>query len=146
MRTGITVSIVAHIAILTVGLINLGFAEPLKPTVESISVDLVPIEEFSNIRRGQLDSTVVETDTPSAVQSETPAELAQPTGNTQEDQVQPTPAPTRPMPPARTCPAWPPRSMCWSASSSCNRLISVRPRTDLTHIPSRPTLAAPMPG
>ena len=45
MRIGVTVSIVAHIAVLAIGLINLGFAEPLTPVVESIAVDLVPIEE-----------------------------------------------------------------------------------------------------
>ena len=45
MRTGLAVSIVAHIAVLTIGLINLGFTEPLTPAVESISVDLVPVEE-----------------------------------------------------------------------------------------------------
>src|SRR5215217_3526694 len=92
MRTGVTVSIVAHIAVLTIGLINLGFAEPLKPVVESIAVDLVPIEEYSNIRAGQLDSQIVETDTPSIVEDDKPAEIAQPTGNTEVDQPTPSPA------------------------------------------------------
>lgn len=92
MRTGVTVSIVAHIAVLAIGLINLGFAEPLTPVVESIAVDLVPIEEYSNIRAGQLDSEIVETETPSIVEDDQVAELAQPTGNTEQDQVTPSPA------------------------------------------------------
>ena len=92
MRTGLSVSIVAHIVVLTIGLINLGFTEPLTPAVESISVDLVPVEEFSNIRAGQLDSEIVETETPSIVEDDQVAELAQPTGNTQDDQVTPSPA------------------------------------------------------
>lgn len=106
MRTGVIVSIIVHIAVLTIGLINLGFREPLTPTVESISVDLVPIEEYSNIRAGQLTSQIVETDTPSIVESNQPAELAQPTGNTQENQVTPSPAdiPT-PAPVTNTAPA-----------------------------------------
>jgi hypothetical protein len=106
MRTGLIVSAIAHIVILTVGLINLGFAEPLQPAVESIAVELVPIEEFSNIRVGQLDSEVVETQTPSAVTSDQPAEIAQPTGNTEENQAQPSPAdvPT-PAPVTNTAPA-----------------------------------------
>src|SRR6218665_3282040 len=92
MRTGLTVSIIAHIAVLAIGLINLGFAEPLTPVVESIAVDLVPIEEYSNIRAGQLDSQIVETDTPSIVEDDQVAALAQPTGNTEQDQVTPSPA------------------------------------------------------
>jgi len=77
MRVGVTVSIIAHIAVLAIGLVNLGLAEPLTPVVESIAVDLVPIEEYSNIRAGQLDSEIVETDTPSIVEDDQPAEIAQ---------------------------------------------------------------------
>ena len=62
MRTGLVVSISAHVLLLVLGLINLGLTEPLQPNVQSIAVDLVPIEEFSNIRLGQLDSEVVETE------------------------------------------------------------------------------------
>lgn len=94
MRTGLAVSISAHVVLLTIGLINLGWTEPLQPTVQSIAVDLVPIEDYSNIRLGQLDSEVVETDAPSVVDSEVPAELAQPTGNTEQNQVTPSPADT----------------------------------------------------
>src|SRR5690349_3365828 len=97
MRTGLAVSALAHIVLLTVGLINLGMTQPLEPASESIAVDLVPIEDFSNIRVGTLDSEVVDTQTPSAVESEVPPELAQPTGNTQQDQAQPKPA-DRPTP------------------------------------------------
>ena len=106
MRIGVTASIVAHIVILTIGLINLGLTQPLTPVVESISVDLVPVEDFSNIRAGQLDSTVVETETPSIVEDDQPAEVAQPTGNTEQDQIAPSPAdrPT-PAPVTNTAPA-----------------------------------------
>jgi len=106
VRIGVTASVIAHIVVLTIGLINLGFAEPLTPAVESISVDLVPIEEYSNIRAGQLDSEIVETDTPSIVEDDQQASLAQPTGNTEIDQVTPSPAdiPT-PAPVTNTAPA-----------------------------------------
>ena len=106
MRTGVAVSISAHVLLIVFGLINLGSTEPLTPVVDSISVDLVPVEEYSNIRAGQLDSTVVETDTPSVVESEDPAQLAQPTGNTEQDQPTPSPAdvPT-PQPVTQTAPA-----------------------------------------
>uniref|UniRef100_UPI002AFDDED9 hypothetical protein n=1 Tax=Devosia sp. TaxID=1871048 RepID=UPI002AFDDED9 len=83
-----------------------GLTEPMTPVVESISVELVPIEDYSNIRAGQLTSQIVETDTPSIVEDDQPAELAQPTGNTEQDQVTPSPAdiPT-PAPVTNTAPA-----------------------------------------
>jgi outer membrane biosynthesis protein TonB len=102
MRAGLTVSTIAHAGLIVLIVVGVGMTQPLEPTpVESISVDLVPIEEFSNIRAGTLDSEVIETETPSVVEDDTPAELAQPTGNTEEDQPTPedtptpTPAPTR---------------------------------------------------
>jgi hypothetical protein len=106
MRTGLVVSASVHVLLLVLGLINLGLTEPLEPTVQSIAVELVPIEEFSNIRLGQLDSEVVETETPSVVESDEPAELAQPTGNTEENQVTPSPADVEtPAPVTETAPA-----------------------------------------
>ena len=107
MKAGLTVSSIAHVGLIALVVVGIGFGRPIEPTpVESIAVDLVPIEEFSNIRMGSLDSTIVETETPSVVDSETPAELARPTGNTQEDQPMPeqsdtvTPAPTQQTAPA----------------------------------------------
>jgi outer membrane biosynthesis protein TonB len=87
MRTGLVVSVGVHAVLLVLGLVSLGWAEPLQPeAVDSISVDLVPMTDTTNIRVGSLDSEVVETPTPSAVKDDTPAELAQPTGNTEQDQ------------------------------------------------------------
>ena len=107
MKTGLTASSIAHAGLIALAVLGLGLGSPVEPPpVESIAVDLVPIEEFSNIRMGSLDSTIVETETPSVVDSEQPAELAQPTGNTQEDQPTPeqsdivTPAPTQETAPA----------------------------------------------
>lgn len=106
MRIGLTVSIVAHIAVLTIGLINLGLAEPLTTVENAIAVDLVPVSDFSNIRMGSLDSEVVDTQTPAIAESDQPAELAQPTGNTEQDQETPSEAdrPT-PMPVTNSAPA-----------------------------------------
>ena len=102
MRAGLVVSTIAHAALIALIVIGVGFTTPLEPTpVESIAVDLISIEEFSNIRAGSLDSTIVETETPSVVEDDTPAELAQRTGNTEQDQPtpedtpEPTPAPTQ---------------------------------------------------
>lgn len=106
MRTGLVFSTAAHVTFLALAIFGLSFGEPMTPeAVDSIAVDLVPIEEFSNIRRGSLESDVVETDTPSATESDQPAELAQPTGNTEQDQPTPAEAPTpSPRPTTNTAP------------------------------------------
>jgi colicin import membrane protein len=107
MRAGLIVSTAMHAGLIAIAFLGLGFGQPIEATpVESIAVDLVPISDFSNIRVGSLDSTIVETETPSAVNAETPAEIAQPTGNTEEDQPTPedTPDPT-PAPTVQTAPA-----------------------------------------
>jgi len=101
MRVGLPVSVVSHSALMVLAVVGMNFAEPHTPeVVDAIAVDLVPVTEFSNIRAGSLDSEVVETETPAIVDTEEPAELAEPTGNTEEDQPtpmqsdEPTPAPT----------------------------------------------------
>lgn len=107
MRTGFTVSTIAHAGLIVLAVVGIGMGRPMDPEpVESIAVDLIPVTEFSNIRLGSLDSTIVETEAPSVVPDVKPAELAQPTGNTQEDQptpmdnADPTPAPTEQTAPA----------------------------------------------
>lgn len=101
MRTGLVVSAASHAALLALILVGFGAPKPFEPEmVESIAVDIVPIEDVASIRAGQLDSEIVDTQTPSVVESEKPAQLAQPTGNTEENQQtpqdanKPTPAPT----------------------------------------------------
>ncbi|VAW18222.1 hypothetical protein MNBD_ALPHA12-1171 [hydrothermal vent metagenome] len=101
MRVGLPVSVFSHSALVLVGLISLGNAPLKEPRqIEAISVDIIPITEFSNIRAGALDSKILDTQTPSIVDTPVPAQLAQPTGNTKENQAMPlatdkvTPAPT----------------------------------------------------
>lgn len=111
MRAGLAASVVFHTALITVGLVGLQNVQPLEPDeIESIAIELVPIEAFSNIRVGTLESDVIETDAPSVVETPDPAQLAERTGNTEEDQPKPedtdrvTPAPTietAPQPEAR---------------------------------------------
>ncbi|MBN9306115.1 MAG: hypothetical protein BGO82_00205 [Devosia sp. 67-54] len=99
MKAGVTTSALAHAALLIIAIVGLGSAKPLEPeVVESIAVDLVPISDITNIRQGSLDSKVVETETPAVTQSDKPAEVAQKTGNT--DQDQPTPEETAKATPA----------------------------------------------
>src|SRR5688500_19189353 len=105
MRVGLIASAAAHAVLIAFGLLSLG-ATPLQPeVVESIEVDLISVTEFTNIREGTLDSTVLETEAPSAVEDDQPVEIAQPTGNTEDDQPTPqeTPTPT-PAPVVNTAP------------------------------------------
>jgi outer membrane biosynthesis protein TonB len=101
MRLGFTASVIAHSTVLLAGLWSLQGAEPFDPSqAEAIPIELVPIEELTQIRQGSLESDVIETEAPSTVETEEPAQLAQRTGNTEEDQPTPeetdieTPAPT----------------------------------------------------
>ncbi len=101
MRVGLPVSVFSHSALVLVGLVSLNNAPLPEPRqIEAISVDIIPITQFSNIRAGALDSKILETQTPSIVETKVEAQLAQPTGNTKENQAIPlatdkvTPAPT----------------------------------------------------
>lgn len=101
MRAGIVASVVSHVALITLGVVGLSSVQSLEPEqIESIAVELVPIEAFSNIRVGTEESDIIETDAPSVVETPDPAQLAERTGNTEEDQPNPqdtdraTPAPT----------------------------------------------------
>src|SRR3569623_359236 len=99
MKAGVTTSAIAHAALLVIAIVGLGSAKPLEPeVVESIAVDLVPISAVTNFRQGSLQSKVVETETPAVAKSDKPADLAQKTGNTEEDQ--PTPEETAKSTPA----------------------------------------------
>ncbi len=68
--------------------------------IQSISIDLIPIEEFSNIRVGTEQSEVIETEVPSPVETPEVATLGERAGSTEQDQPKPeetlieTPAPT----------------------------------------------------
>ena len=90
MRTGVTASATAHLALILVVIIGLNFAHALPtPPIESISVDLVPLTDTANVRLGSEKSKVLDTPAPAIVDSQKPATLAQPTGDTDQDQVHP---------------------------------------------------------
>lgn len=106
MRIGVATSVIFHVSLITVGIVGLSHVEKLQPIeVESIAVDLVPIEEFANIRAGTERSDVIETPAPAVVDTPDPAQIAEPTGNTQDNQVTPEEAPdASPAPTVQTAP------------------------------------------
>lgn len=72
MKAGIVVSAVLHAAVLSWGLWSLGAPEPLEvANVESLPVELVPVEDYSQSLIGRADAPV--TETPSPDPTETPA-------------------------------------------------------------------------
>lgn len=107
MRSSLIASVSFHALVLAIGLLSLQGAEALNPPeIEAIPIELIPIDEFSNARLGSLQSEVIETEAPSAVETDIAPELAEPTGNTEEDQPRPeaTEVPT-PSPSIETAPA-----------------------------------------
>lgn len=107
MRTGVTASSIAHVAVIVVALIGFNHASQLTPDAEqSIAVDLVPVAPTSSVRAGSEKSKIIDTTTPSVVEDSKPVVPAQPTGNTPQDQPKPTeanvptPAPTQNSAPA----------------------------------------------
>ncbi|MDR3474469.1 MAG: hypothetical protein P4M09_22700 [Devosia sp.] len=109
MRTGVTASTIAHVAVIVIALIGFNHANQLTPEAEqSIAVDLVPITDTTSIRAGSEKSKIIDTKTPSIVEDSHPVVPAQPTGNTTQDQPQPTeadipkPSPTKNSAPAPT--------------------------------------------
>jgi TolA protein len=107
MRTGVTASSIAHVAVIVIALIGFNHANELTPEAEqSIAVDLVPVTDSSSVRAGSEKSKVVDTKTPSIVEDSKPVVPAQPTGNTAEDQPKPTEADTpKPNPTQNSAPA-----------------------------------------
>lgn len=98
MRAGLIASLAGHSAILLWGLIALPDAESFAvPQVDSLPVDLIPVEEFTRLRIGERTAEIRDV---AAVQpSETPAEEPpQPADKPGESQVQqptpPSPSPT----------------------------------------------------
>jgi len=97
MRAGLIASLAGHTAILFWGLIAFPNAESFSvPQVESLPVDLVPVEEFTQLRLGERDAEI--RDVAALQPSETPAEEpplpAERPGDSQVQQPSPpTPAP-----------------------------------------------------
>ena len=86
MRTGVTASVTAHIAVILIAIIGLNHAQQLTPDAEqSIAVDLVPVTDTTSTRMGSEQSKVIDTKTPAMIETNQPADPAKPTGNTQQD-------------------------------------------------------------
>ena len=86
MKSGVVLSTLLHGAVLTWGLWSLSAPEPLQMApVESLPVDLVPIEEFSQSMIGAKDAPVTETPAPNP--TETPETLPMPAENVGDNET-----------------------------------------------------------
>lgn len=97
MRAGLIASLAGHSVILVWGLIALPDAETFSvPQVESLPVDLIPVEEFTQLRLGERDAEVREVAAlqPSESEAEEPPQPADKPGESQVEQpTPPTPSP-----------------------------------------------------
>ncbi|NDW04264.1 hypothetical protein [Jiella pacifica] len=94
MKAGVAVSSVLHAAILTWGLWSLGAPEPLEvANVESLPVELVPVEEYSQSLIGKKDAPVTETPAPEPTEKPAADDTAQNVGENSVDLDSP-PTPT----------------------------------------------------
>lgn len=93
MKSGVVVSAVLHTAVLTWGLWALGAPEPLQvAAVDSLPVELVPVEEYSQSLIGKKDAPVTETPAPEPTSRPENAEPAQNVGDNSVDlETPPTP-------------------------------------------------------
>ncbi|MEP3467955.1 MAG: hypothetical protein ABJN82_00065, partial [Marinobacter alexandrii] len=99
MRAGLIASLVGHTTILVWGIVALPDAESFTvPQVESLPVDLIPVEEFTQLRLGEKTAEI--RDVAALQPSETPnEEPPQPADKPGESQVeQPTPPTAQPEP------------------------------------------------
>ena len=94
MKAGIVVSAVLHAAVLSWGLWSLGAPEPLEvANVESLPVELVPVEEYSQSLIGKKDAPVTETPAPDPTETPATDDAAQNVGENSVDLDAP-PTPT----------------------------------------------------
>lgn len=93
MKSGIVVSAVLHTAVLTWGLWALSAPEPLQvAAVDSLPVELVPVEEYSQSLIGKKDAPVTETPAPEPTSRPENEEPAQNVGDNSTDlETPPTP-------------------------------------------------------
>ena len=86
MKLGTTISSVAHVAILSWGLIAVGAPEPLTVSdVEALPIDIVPIEEITQAVRGAKEAELSEKPAPKPTKKQEPTPEAQNTGETEND-------------------------------------------------------------
>jgi TolA protein len=65
MKTGLTTSVVLHAAVIGFGLVSLSAPRPFKVLdVESLPVDIIPIEQLTQIQQGDKKAPLGETPTP----------------------------------------------------------------------------------
>ncbi|MBO0664051.1 hypothetical protein LQ948_15560 [Jiella sp. MQZ9-1] len=94
MRSGLVVSSILHAVVLTWGLWALSAPEPLKSAaVDSLPVDLVPIEEYSQSMVGKKDAPKSKTPAPLPTKKPAEKEPAQNVGDNSTD-LQSPPTPT----------------------------------------------------
>jgi hypothetical protein len=94
MRTGLTVSVIAHLLVVLWGVVSLRAFEPLDASqIEAVPIDLVQVDEVTAIPKGETTAAVAEEPSPN---DPTPAPVEEPQA---EPEPVSAPEPTPPPPP-----------------------------------------------
>ena len=96
MRAGLTTSLALHVAVIGFGLVSLSSPRALEvASVESLPIDIVPVEEFTQSVRGDREAPVEETPAPVPTTREEVVEEATQVGDNSVDlETPPTPEPS----------------------------------------------------
>lgn len=86
MKTGLTTSVVLHAAVLGFGLVSLSAPKPFEVVdVESLPVDIIPIEQMTQIQQGDKKAPLAETPTPKETEKTETVPDAQKVGENKVD-------------------------------------------------------------
>ncbi len=86
MKTGLTTSVALHAAVIGFGLISLSAPKPFEVVdVESLPVDIIPVEQFTQIQQGDKKAPLSETPTPKATEKTETIPDAQKVGENKVD-------------------------------------------------------------
>jgi outer membrane biosynthesis protein TonB len=94
MKASLTTSAIIHVSALAFALVSIGAPEPLEvANTETLPVDLIPIEEFTQIQQGDKNAPMTETAAPTPTTRPEPVEGAQNVGDNNVD-IKAPPMPT----------------------------------------------------
>jgi outer membrane biosynthesis protein TonB len=98
MRTGLTVSVIAHGILIALGVITLASTEPLDMNVEAVPVDLVKADDVTSLDKG-LKTAAIKPDPAPNDPAPAPKDEVKPNPAPPKPKPSPTPPPPAPAPP-----------------------------------------------
>jgi outer membrane biosynthesis protein TonB len=106
MRTGLTVSVIAHAVAIGLGLVSLASTEPFEAPVEAVPIDLVKADDVTSLDKG-LKTAALKPDPSPNDPAPAPKDEVKPNPAPPKPKPTPTPPPPKPAPPEPPKPAPP---------------------------------------